>query len=74
MERLDEEGRVRVLPSGLISRRDFAAYVGRDPKTVAQWVWKGRGPRPVQINGRAYYNFEEVRTFAQRGEAKADAA
>jgi hypothetical protein len=71
LERLDEEGRVRVLPSGLISRRDFAAYIGRAPKTIAQWDWRGCGPKPVKINGRAFYSFEEVKAFAL-GEASGD--
>ena len=64
MERIDDTGSVRVLPSGLISRRDFAAFIGRDVKTLAQWAWLGRGPQPRKVGGRAYYDFVEVRAFA----------
>lgn len=63
-ERVDESGAIRVLPSGLISRRDFADFVGRDVKTISQWAWRKTGPVPVNVNGRAYYRFEEVRRFA----------
>lgn len=55
---------ITVLPSGMVSRADFARYVGRPESTIAQWAWKKRGPKPVKIQGRAYYRFEEVKRFA----------
>jgi hypothetical protein len=64
VERIDESGSIRVLPSGLITRRDFAAYIGRDLTTVTQWAWQKRGPTPIKIGGRAYYRFAEVQAFA----------
>jgi hypothetical protein len=58
------EPQIKVLPSGLITRADFARYIGRPQATVAQWTWRGIGPPPIKIGGRAYYRFEEVRRFA----------
>lgn len=68
MERINEEGAVRVLPSGLISRKDFAEFVGRSVGTIAQWACQGRGPKPVRIEGRTFYRFDDVRSFVREGE------
>ena len=59
-----ERGSVRVLPSGLMSRRDAADYLGRKPGTLALWARLGSGPSPVSVMGRAYYRFEDVQRFA----------
>jgi hypothetical protein len=58
------EEAVRVLPSGLISRADFARFIGRPEATLAQWAWRRLGPRPVKVGGRVYYKFAEVQRFA----------
>lgn len=63
-DRIDQSSRIRLLPSGLITRADFAEFVGRKVATVTQWAWLGRGPRPVMMNGRAFYRFEEAQRFA----------
>lgn len=63
-----ERVRVRVLPDGRVSRRDAAAFIGRDPKTLANWATEGKGPRGIRCGGRIYYAFEDLQRFAQ-GEA-----
>lgn len=63
-----EEVRVRVLPDGRVTRRDAAAYIGRDPKTLANWAAEGKGPRGFRVGGRIFYNLSELQSFA-KGEA-----
>ncbi len=58
---------VTVLPSGLVSRHDAAAFLGRSPKTLAMWAWRGIGPSSRRVNGRAFYDFGELRSFARGG-------
>jgi len=55
-----ERQQIRVTPSGLISRKDAAIFLGREPRTLAQWAWAGKGPEVININGRAYYRFEQI--------------
>ena len=67
MEKISQAA-VTVLPSGMVSRHDAAAFLGRSPKTLAMWAWRGVGPASKSVNGRAFYDFGELRTFA-RGDA-----
>ena len=60
---IDAAAPIRVLPSGLVSRAEFARFIGRPESTIAQWAWKKTGPRPVKVGGRAYYRFSEVCAF-----------
>ena len=54
--------RVRVLPSGrkIMSRRDAAAYIGRSPKTLANWKSMGIGPPSHTICGREFYDQDDL--------------
>ena len=56
---IDRPG-IRVLPSGLISRRDAAVFLDRKARTLAQWAWAGKGPEVIIISGRAYYRFAQI--------------
>lgn len=62
-----EHARVRVLPSGQITRKDAATVLGREAKTLANWKLKGWGPAPVSVGGREYYSYTECLAMA-RGE------
>jgi hypothetical protein len=35
----------------------------RKPRTLAQWAWEGRGPHVMIINGRAYYDLDDLRAY-----------
>lgn len=54
-----------VLPDGRVSRRAAAAFLGREPKTLADWHSKGRGPKSRMVGGRRFYQIEDLRAFAQ---------
>jgi hypothetical protein len=56
--------RVRVLPDGRLDRKNAALYLGRSPKTLAQWAMQGKGPRSHDIGGRAFYYLEECKAYA----------
>jgi hypothetical protein len=64
-----ERVKVRVLPSGLVCRRDAARYLGRTPKTLAMWALAKKGPTPVHVEGRVFYRYEELRQRAEAGQA-----
>jgi hypothetical protein len=55
--------RVRVLPDGRLDRKNAALYLGRSPKTLAQSVQQGKGPRSHDIGGRAFYYLEDCEAF-----------
>ena len=63
MQQVELAPPVKVLPSGLITREDFATYIGVEVGTLAQWAWKKYGPPVRKIGGRAYYRFSEVQAF-----------
>jgi hypothetical protein len=54
--------RVRVLPDGRLDRRNAASYLGRSPKTLAQWALQGKGPPPHKdnVSGRVFYYLDEL--------------
>jgi hypothetical protein len=54
--------RVRVLPDGRLDRRNAALYLGRSPKTLAQWALQGRGPPPHKdkVSGRVFYYLDDL--------------
>jgi hypothetical protein len=60
--------RVEVFPDGRVDRKNAAAFLGREPKTLAEWRSKGIGPRPVAVGGRIFYWWAELQEFA-RGKA-----
>ncbi len=63
-----DQVKVRILPDGRLSRRDAAAYMGLDPKTLANMATQGRGPRMVRVGGRVFYFRDDLDAFI-RGEA-----
>lgn len=58
-----ETVRVRVLPSGKVSREDAARAMGRTTKTLSEWARNGIGPKPENISGRIFYVWNDVQTF-----------
>ena len=62
-----EQVKVRVLHDNRVDRRNAAKAFGRTPKTLAEWKCKGIGPRPINVGGRVFYDFNEVMEMA-RGE------
>jgi hypothetical protein len=55
--------RVTVFPDGRVDRKNAAAYLGREPKTLAQWAYKGIGPRSFTVGGRSFYRMAELQAF-----------
>lgn len=58
---------VRVLPDGRVTRAEAAKFLGFSIKTLAQWAWEGRGPRPRRVGGRVFYRLEDLQAFRDRG-------
>lgn len=54
---------IRVFPGGRLNRRDAATYLGRAAATLENWASSGRGPKPVKIGGRAFYNLADLDEF-----------
>lgn len=63
-----EEIKVRVLPDGRLSRKDTAAYLGFQPKTLAMRALRGEYPHFVKVGGRVFYYQADLDAFI-RGEA-----
>lgn len=63
--------KVRVLPDGRVSRADAAAFLGRSPKTLAEWHCKGLGPRAIKTGGRQFYRIEDLKAFVATGARQA---
>ncbi len=63
--------RVRVLPDGRLDRRNAALYLGRSPKTLAQWALQGRGPPPHKdkVSGRVFYYLDDLDACKAGGHA-----
>lgn len=68
-----EEVRIRVLPEGRVSRAGAAAFLGYDPKTLAQWAWAGKGPLPRKVPGsnRVFYRIADLKAFLATGAREA---
>lgn len=37
-----------------------ASYVGKSPQTLANWRWRGIGPKYYKINGYIMYDMADV--------------
>jgi len=59
-----DEVKIVVLPDGRVDRRNAALFLGRAPKTLADWHMKGIGPRSRMVGGRRFYNINDLRAFA----------
>lgn len=46
-----------------LSRAEVAAEFPVSQGTLANWVNRGRGPRPFRINGRVFYRRDDVELF-----------
>jgi hypothetical protein len=54
---------IRVLPDGRVSRKDAAAYLGREAKTLTHWASRGFGPKPIRIGSRSFYDIADLDAF-----------
>ncbi len=61
-ELLDRKS-IEVLPSGLVSRREAARYLGRGSNTLARWATHGVGPPFVLVQRRAFYRLTDLQAF-----------
>lgn len=43
----------RLNPGDLLNTKDAAALLGLEPRTLQNWRWAGRGPKPRKIGTRA---------------------
>jgi hypothetical protein len=64
--------RVRVLPDGLMDRKNAAEYLGHAGKTLAQWAIQGKGPRSVKVGGRVFYFRTDLDEFIRSGSAHSE--
>lgn len=70
-EQIQDRIRVRILPDGRLSREDAAAFLGRRPKTLADWQRVGLGPMPWKIGGRVFYRLADLEAFRDTGARQA---
>ena len=66
-----EQVKIRVMPDGRVNRRDAAAYLDRNPKTLADWARLGTGPRPRKVGGRVFYYLRDLEAFRDTGAREA---
>lgn len=72
VERLDLRPRkVIVLPDGRVDRKNAATFLGREPKTLADWSTKGLGPVPRKVGGRVFYYMRDLEAFRDTGAREA---
>jgi hypothetical protein len=50
-------------PDGRLDAVNAARYLGRSPKTLAQWRLHGKGPPVHKIGGRVFYYRDELDAF-----------
>lgn len=62
METLDKV-QVQILPDGRLDRANAAIYLGRSPKTLAEWGRLGLGPRSFLVGGRRFYRLNDLKLF-----------
>jgi hypothetical protein len=55
--------RVRVLPDGRLDRKNTAKYLGVAAKTLADWIYRGVGPRSVLMGRRRFYYIWDLDDF-----------
>ena len=55
---------VRVLPGGRLDRANAASFLGKTPKTLAEWHRRGMGPNSFLVGGRRFYRLEELQAYA----------
>lgn len=57
---------IQILPDGRMDTKNAAAYLGRKPKTLAQWRSANIGP-PYVKKGRVYYYKHDVDNWLREG-------
>lgn len=62
-----DKQKITVLPDGRVSRRDAAIFLGREPKTLADWNSKGIGPKSWMVGGRRFYHIDDLSAFTDTG-------
>lgn len=55
---------VQILPDGRMDRVNAARYLGKTPKTLAEWHRLGIGPSSFLVGGRRFYQFDELKSYA----------
>jgi predicted DNA-binding transcriptional regulator AlpA len=58
---------VNIMPDGRLRRRDAALYLGFSEKTLANYAYRGLGPRAVKVGGRVFYYVDDLDAFIQQG-------
>jgi len=58
-----EKVHVQILPDGRLDRANAAIYLGRSPKTLAEWGRLGLGPRSFLVGGRRFYRLDDIKVF-----------
>lgn len=72
IERVDiQPKRVMVLPDGRLDRKNAATFLGREPKTLADWHSKGVGPMARKVGGRVFYRLADLEAFRDTGAREA---
>lgn len=59
-------------PLGRCDSVNAGVILGKSQSTLANWRALGIGPKWFKVNGRVYYNFDELEAFG-RGEVNAAA-
>jgi hypothetical protein len=62
-----DQVKVVVLPDGRLDRKNAAAFLGKAPKTLAEYHRRGIGPRSIMVGGWRFYLLSELQAFAQGG-------
>lgn len=68
-----ERVRVRITPDGRLSREEAAKYLGLKHKTLHEWARLAKGPKPMKIGGRRFYQLVDIEAFIATGAREADA-
>ncbi len=63
--------RIIVLPDVRVARADAAIFLGKSPKTMAEWKRLGLGPMPRKVGGRVYYYIRDLEAFVANGAREA---
>lgn len=63
--------KVLVLPDGRLDRKNAASFLGREPKTLADWHTRGFGPLAHKVGGRVFYYMRDLEAFRDTGARQA---
>lgn len=66
-----EDVKVRVLPDGRVARDEAAKYLGKSPKTLAEYSRLGVGPIPRKTGGRVFYRLQDLEAYVETGAREA---